>query len=359
MNITSYNISEVSYHYIGIRVLGSVSPNDRAVQLNTISTNVHKFVNDRALRLMLPAPRGRFETIGERICQELVHMNLAEAQGGYVLTDLGQNVLTLLDEQRYIELRRAMIAAHLQTYDNLRAIMLAHIAVPFWQPVVVASYLDRPDYLPKFLAQSFGPKAQTVLNETLDIKDLPTPAKIQDALWSKILSNQLPDQKIRPALFRAICDRLISLRLLNKSRVFQDECEFEKTYSPCVVENPPNPWYSLLSVLNQDDAFDLHLCEPDAADTAFQAALLASIDDAFALLIPEGGYWDIPDLRDEVCSALQIPERAFDDGLNALLDAESSPLSVGLQYEQITARRRPLVRYSPTTQLHNLIRRVS
>ena len=89
-----------------------------------------------------------------------------------------------------------------------------------------------------------------------------------------------------------------------------------------------------------------------------QDALLSAVDRAFSELPIVGGYYDIPDLRDWVCEHLLIPEAAFDEGINQLLDRQPSPLSVGLQYDRISGRRRPLVRLGQTTQIHNLIRRI-
>ena len=63
MNITSYNVTDVGYHYIGLRALDSLAPGTRRdTQTGTISQNVRKYVSDKALRMMLPEPRGTFET---------------------------------------------------------------------------------------------------------------------------------------------------------------------------------------------------------------------------------------------------------------------------------------------------------
>jgi hypothetical protein len=47
-----------------------------------------KYARDKALRLMLPEPKSKHETVGERICQELAHFKFAEATNGrgYELT---------------------------------------------------------------------------------------------------------------------------------------------------------------------------------------------------------------------------------------------------------------------------------
>ena len=68
MRITSYNITDISYHYIGLRVLaGLPSTARREEQTNAISRNVLKYVSDKALRLMLPEPKGTFEIVGEKV----------------------------------------------------------------------------------------------------------------------------------------------------------------------------------------------------------------------------------------------------------------------------------------------------
>ena len=252
MNITSYNVTDVGYHYIGLRVLDGIGTSaERSQQVEAISINVRKFVSDRALRLMLPEPRGTFQTVGEKICQELVHFGFARSERGspYELTIFGRMALGLLADRRYVELREAMVGVHLKTYDNLRAIMQAHIdAGSIWQPVVTSAHLDQPDYLPGLLEPTFGQDAPATLAETLDQSALPPPKRIEDALRAKVLKQAMPTQKMRVALFRGICDRLVSLRLLNKPRIVRKQCEFEKTYSPCVAENPPRPWYTPLHV---------------------------------------------------------------------------------------------------------------
>ena len=363
MNISSYNVTEVGYHYIALRVLGGMGTSaERSQQVEAISRNVRKFVSDRALRLMLPEPRGTFVTVGKKLCEELVHFGfaLSERGGPYELTTKGRKVLGLLTEQRYVELRRVMASVHLTTYDNLRAVLQAHLdAGAIWQPIVSSAHLDEPGYLQGLLEPTFKQDAPDTLAETLDRHALRSPKKMEDILRAKVVTHAMPTQNMRVALFRAICDRLVSLRLLNKPRVARQQCEFEKTYSPCVAQHPSKPWYSPLQIpLDNGESYKIFLCEPDATDPNYQTVLLSGIDQAFSEMSPIGGYYDIPDLRDWVCEHLMIPEAAFDDGLNRLLDRQPAVFSVGLQYDKITARRRPLVRIRQNTQLHNLIRRV-
>ena len=363
MNITSYNITEVAYHYIGLRVLGGMGSSvERSQQVETISSNILKFVGDRALRLMLPGPRGTFQTVGEKVCQELVHFGFARSERGsrYELTAMGRMVLDLLSERQYVQLRQVMAYAHLKAYDNLRATLQAHLdGGPIWQPVVTSNHLDWPSYAARLLEPTFGDETPATVIEMLGETPLPSPKKLEDILRAEVLSRAMPGQKIRVALFRAICDRLVSLRLLNKPRVVHKDCEFEKSYSPCLAACPAKPWYAPLEVpLANSECYRIYMCEPDPDDPDYQNVLLSAIDQGLTVLSPEGGYHDIPDLRDWVCEYLSVPEAAFDDGLICLLNRQPAVLSVGLQYEKITGRRRPLVRPGQSIQLHNLIRRV-
>lgn len=95
MNISSYNIPDVGYHYIGLRVLGGLpAAARRDEQEETVSRSVRKYVSDRALRLILPEPRGTFEAAGEKVCRELVHFGFANsAKGAYELTETGKEAL--------------------------------------------------------------------------------------------------------------------------------------------------------------------------------------------------------------------------------------------------------------------------
>ena len=362
MNITSYNITDVSYHYIGLRVLaGMPDAKERSSQLEAISRSVLKFVTDRALRLMLPDPRGTFESVGGKVCQELANFHFVHAERGrpYELTADGKEALALLSDHKYVELRRLMAQMHLQTYDNLRAIVQAHIAGgPAWHPIVTNAYSNEPDYFRQALEPTFGADAAAAA-ESIECNFIQSPKKVEDALRAKIIRYAMPDHKVGVALFKGICNRLVSIRMLNKSRPVIRQCEFEKTYSPCVSNDPPQPWYTPLPVpLADGTIYQIYLCEPDMANPEHLDALLTAVDRAFAVLSTEGGYYDIPDLRDWVCEQLPIPEAAFDDGINQLLDRQPAPLSVGLQYDRITGHRRPLVRTRQATQLHNLIRRI-
>lgn len=366
MNISSYNITDVSYHYLGLRVLhGMPDVATRTEQIENVAKSVHKFVSDRNRRLMVAAPGTSFRGTGEKICQELVQFQFVESRGKvhnsrYCLTALGQHVVDLLAKQKGVELRRLMAQVHLRTYENLRSVVQRHITDgPVWRPIdVKKELLPQDDYLQNLLEPTFGSKASSIATKIRVKHGGESPSKIRDALHSQVIEKLLPNQRMGVANFRGMCSRLATLRLLNLRRATAKGYDFYKTYSPCVVGTPLRHWYTPLDVVLPDgETYDLLFCEPDMADDGNQGILLDAIDTALALLMPIGGYYDIPEMRDVVCEALLIPEATFDDGLNRLLDHIPSPLSVGFHYEGISAHRKPLVR-SQTNQLHNLIRRV-
>ena len=82
MNISSFNVTDVGFHYIGLQVLAVMPEASREEQNAAISRSVLKYVRDKALRLMLPEPKGTYDTVGEKICQEFVHFKFAEFEAG-------------------------------------------------------------------------------------------------------------------------------------------------------------------------------------------------------------------------------------------------------------------------------------
>lgn len=324
------------------------------------SRNVRKYVSDKALRLMLPEPRGTFETAGEKICQELVHLQFARSvKGAYELTDEGRDVLVLLNSRQNKELRRVMAKTHLQTYDNLRLVVKKHLELEaVWRPVVNADRPDNRDYITRLLTPTFGEEADEEAGRVLSTLNGSSPKKLEDALCSLVLRKATPEMRIGVPVFRAMCDRLVSLRLLNQMRSERGGCEFLKTYTPCVAGTPPNDWYVLLDVhLSSGEPFPIYFCEPDMTIPETRERFLNAVYEVFSVLTPIAGYYDLPEVRDNVSERLKIPEAAFDEGLNSLLDFDPHSLTVGLQYEGATGRRKPLVRDRDSTQIYNLIRK--
>ncbi len=365
MNISSYNITDVTYHYIGLRVLdGMPSTSDRTEQISAVASNVLKFVSDRNQSLMIAAPGTAYQGTAKKICTELEQFQFVKSQGKsaggrYGLTESGRHILDLMAENNAVDLRRLMARVHLQTYDNLRAVVKNHItADPVWRPIEVkAEHVGQAGYLETLLVPTFRSDAASVAATIRAEHGEQSPSKIRDALHDKVIKQFLPDQRMGVANFRGICARLATLRLLNLRRATFKGCEFYKTYSPCVAKPGSYDWYTPLEVpLPNGGMYRILFCEPDMAESGNQNILLDAIDKAMLELTPVAGYHDIPDLRDTVCEDLLIPEAAFDEGLNRLLDRTPSPLSVGFHYDGITANRKPLVRRQ-TNQLHNLIRR--
>ncbi|MCY4584017.1 MAG: hypothetical protein OXE50_14665 [Chloroflexi bacterium] len=361
MNITSYNVTDVGYHYIGLRVLGGLPANaKRDDQTGTIARSVRKYAYDKSLRLMLPEPRGTFDTVGEKVCQELVHLHLAKAHRGepYNLTEEGNNVLSLLNNQDYRELRQVMAIAHLRTYDNLRAVMDKYLTVKdVWQPIVETEKISQADYIARLLEPTFGADASEHAKTVRLIAEGLSPKRLEDKLRKHVLQTIAPENSISVSMYRSMADRLVSLRLLNLMRDSRGGCEFDKSYTPCVKDNPPYDWYSPLEFdTGGNHSYVIYFCEPNMADEATQSKLLGAIINSFEILTSAAGYYTIPEVRDTVCASLRIPEGAFDEGLNRLLDFVPCPFTVGLQYEHITARRKPLVRERGAAPI-NLIRR--
>jgi len=362
MNITSYNVTDVGYHYIGLRVVASLpSDSTRESQFSAVSRNVLKYANDKALRLMLPAPRGDFQTVGEKVCQELVHLGLAEAPygKGYSLTDDGRHALRLLNEANHLQLRRKIIECHLRTYDNLRQVVSRQLdGESIWSPVVDAARSTQIDYIERLLKPTLGPEANAVAKSIIVAGNAGTAKKMEDIVRDAVLRHVFPNLRISLPLFRSMGDRLVSMRLLNIMRTTADDCEFAKSYSPCRSDTANGNYHTMLTlILPNRQPFTIYLSEPDMKQPQMRDALLAAIDQSFSRLTAQAGYFDLPQVRDLICEKLMIPEAAFDEGVNELLDLQPSPITVGLMYEGISGRRKPLVRTRQSTQIFNLIRR--
>ena len=227
-----------------------------------------------------------------------------------------------------------------------------------WRPVVGAENSVNREFLAFFLAPTFGAEADEQAEQLLLTLDGDGPKKVEDALNRLILRRAVPEMRIGVPMFRAMCDRLTSLRLLNQMRAYRNCCEFLKSYSPCVDKAPSNDWYVFLDVrLASGEPFPIYLCEPDMAEEGARGEFLAAVYKSFEILTPTAGYFDLPEVRDTVSEHLRIPDAAFDEGLNRVLDLSSCPLTVGLTYEGTSGRRKPLVRDRGSTQIFNLIRK--
>jgi hypothetical protein len=361
VNISSFNVTDVGYHYIGLRVLAAMPEASREEQNATISRSVLNYVRDKALRLMLPEPKGTYDTIGEKVCQELAHFEFAEAKKGrgYELTTVGMETLRLLNEKNYVEVRRRMAIVHLKTYANLQAVVHRHIALKeILSPAVETTKVIDAGYVATLLRPTFGTAAESESEEFLVQFKERSPKKIEDALRERVLRKLIPQHSVGVPLFRAMTDRLISLRLLNAMRFSWQKAEFYRTYSPCVEGPPARKWHHRVTInLSAGGTYTIYLSEPDFDDEETIQTFLASLDEAYSALPEQAGYFDLPEVRDFVCDKLLMPEAAFDEGVLTLMEKPKPPVTLGLTYERITSRRKPLVRVGESAQIYNLIRR--
>jgi len=251
-------------------VLAATPDVPREEQTAAISRSVLKYVRDKALRLMLPEPKGTYDTVGDKVCQELVHFDFADLKRGkgYELTTQGKKILGLLNDKKYLELRRKMALIHIKTYANLQAIVHWHI---IWggimNPTVeTAKTIDVP-YVAALLTPTFASSAVGEAEAFLTQTEEKSPKKIEDALRNKILKVRIPVYSIGVPLFRAITDRLISLRLLNAMKISHDHVEFYRTYSPCLEARPVRKWHCpSRTPLSSGGQYEIFLSEPDFSD---------------------------------------------------------------------------------------------
>lgn len=113
----------------------------------------------------------------------------------------------------------------------------------------------------------------------------------------------------------------------------------------------------MVANLSAHETYAIYLSEPDFADEEVTESLQDALDAAYSTLQAQAGYFDLPDVRDFVCDKLLIPEAAFDEGIIVLLQKPKPRVTLGLTYDRITGRRKPLVRIGEFGQIYNLIRR--
>ena len=131
--------------------------------------------------------------------------------------------------------------------------------------------------------------------------------------------------------------------------------EYEASYTTCLEIKPLEDFYYEMHLrLSNGKGITIFFCEPDMNKMEIQSKLLSALNTSFEKLKPQAGYYDIPEVRDFVADYLKVPEAAFDEGINILLSQNPAPITVGLQYEKISGKRKPLLR---NEQLYNLIRR--
>jgi hypothetical protein len=211
---------------------------------------------------MLPEPKGTYDTVGEKICQELGHFGFADAKKGrgYELTAAGIETLGLLNEKNYSEVRRRMALIHLKTYANLQAVVHCHILENgILRPSVETSRVIDVAYIATLLRPTFGAAAEREAQVFLEEMKGRSPKKIEDALRERVLKKSIYQHAIGEPLFRAMVDRLVSLRLLNGMRLSRDGAEFYRTYSPCVEGSPTRKWHHGVTIaLSVGGSYTIH-----------------------------------------------------------------------------------------------------
>jgi len=111
-----------------------------------------------------------------------------------------------------------MISAHLATYDNLRAVCAAaHGGSSLWRCIIEFEQFGKPGYLERLLQPTFGDRAAAKAAQ-ITARGPQTPKQTEDAINQFVINDVFTEYVYSVPLFRALCDRLLSLRLLNIMR---------------------------------------------------------------------------------------------------------------------------------------------
>ena len=108
--------------------------------------------------------------------------------------------------------------------------------------------------------------------------------------------------------------------------------------------DPTRKWHHrVLTPVSTGGIYAIYLSEPDFYDEETQHSLLRALERRTLPWRKRPGISTCP-MCEILCVKMLIPEGSFDEGVLALLDKPRPPVTLGLTYERITGRRKPLVR---------------
>lgn len=382
--ISSFNINDISLYYQALQLLAA-SPLKSSVAAEQTRERLVTYLEYRRAKLGLTPLRGQLTTLGEKALIELRQMQLAERQDqDWVITPAGLDIVRKLESGEGREARRMLMSVMIDTFENLSD-FIDCITPPRGRPLLLPiprspaaeSDEDEPDGSPRVAE---GIELETVCDawagwcngqgrEDLVPHAMPQRAaelfkksrdksilqKIENILQQLVLEKATGGVISKNAIYRTIRDRLNTVGATN-SRIKRTDSKclsVEKVYSCLFLGDPPLPdeWVPLKTSRIHPA---LYVHEPPAAYLAER--LLPALIDATASLSPRAEYFRIYELRSTVCEALGISQGVFDSSFVKLYKANPSAMTLGVDYETVTAKRLPIeIREGGRSDLFNLV----
>ena len=384
-NISHYNVSDVALYYQGLVALAT-SPMASAVAAEEIRRRAVTYVERRRAIFSLPPPRGELETLGEKILFDLRQMDLASIADTKVqLTAGGLAIVGTLKKEGGGRIARLAILSRLvETYENAASLcttvtppMGKPLFVPIpratteetddddgGEPRLVPANLEamcaawtqwclenqRPDLTPP----DFQRRTEALLEASKDKRGFAE--KARNAIGQLVVASATNNGVAKAPIFRTIRDRLSTAGALNSiTRPVPGKPFFVEVIFSCMhIGRPParaEEWQPLGAKLMREDLW-IHESEP----AHLKESVLAALRDARRTVIERAGSYRIYELRDRVCEALALSQGMFDSVFVYLYRTQPGTMTLGVDYEKITAKRLPIeIRDGASSNLFNLV----
>jgi hypothetical protein len=326
-------------------------------------------------------------TLGEKALAELKQMRLIAVESGRVqLLAAGEEIVSKLTAGSGREARRLILGRMIDTFENVYGLLRklsppkgADIVLPAPRGANVSpdamdeSELDlrdetnldltqvchawsewcaqngRADLLPS----DFVDRAEALFEISTDRK---IANRIKNVVQQLVLEHATDGIVSKMAIYRTLRDRLTSAGAINGRIIVIDSpiIALESLYS-CLHFGPlvdhSGGWIRLDVPRSKEPIL---VYEPEPEQIAER--LVNELRRATEALVPRAGYYRIYELRDRICEALRISQGVFDSAFLHLYRSRQGEISLGVDYETITAKRLPLeVRDRGRSEFFNLV----
>lgn len=326
-------------------------------------------------------------TLGEKALAELKQMKLLTVESGRVqLLPAGAKVVTKLMGGSGREARRLILGRMIDTFDNVYG-MLKKLSPSLGTDLVLPaprganaspdamddSELDlrddtnldltqvcnawtewcaqngRPDLLPR----DFVSRAWALFETSTDRK---VANRIKNVVQQLVLERATDGIVSKMAIYRTLRDRLTSAGAINgRIKVIESPTIALETLYSCLHIGPPvgdSTGWLPLDVPRSAEPILVYEPEPEQITDRLLSELRTATDP----LVPRAGYYRIYELRDRICEALRISQGVFDSAFLHLYKSKQGEISLGVDYETITAKRLPLeIRDGERSEFFNLV----
>jgi len=385
-NISSYTINDIALYYHALICVKE--PLDSAVAQERIRVHLIDYIEQRRAALSLPPLRTQIPTLGEKALNELRQMNFVTVEDGKVrLLPAGAEIASQLTTGNGRNARRLILGRMIDTFDNVYGLIKKlspaagkDIVLPMPKgPNLSSDAMDASDVdlrgeITLDLAQVC--KAWTdwcATNTRLDLlpddflsrarhlsvvsKDRKIGSRIKNVVQQLVLEQATDGIVSKMPIYRTLRDRLSSAGAINSriraidSSTIALECVYSCLHIGPLTYPDSNAWIQL-DVPRSAEPILVHEPEPQQiADRLFSELRIAA-----STLVPRAGYYRIYELRDRICEALRISQGVFDSAFLYIYRSKQGEISLGVDYETITAKRLPIeVREHGRSEFLNLL----